>query len=157
MPTLRKSPSIEPTPKQVHFLAGFRDTIGLKTKRPELQDALFELIEHIREGRSVPERFYRKNRSRTPDALLESEGIMHLHLGAPSTPELVYLVQYDTHVVILEVTGHSHFRTAPPGKLLKTLHGSELAAWEAEREVENQASRQEVRAEAPPPTKARTE
>lgn len=145
MPKLKKSHSIEPKPKQVHFLAGFRDTIGLRTRRPDLQDALFELIEHIHKGRPVPERFYRRNRSSTPDVLLENDGIMHLHLGDPSTPELVYLVQYDSHVVILEVTDHAHFRTTPPGKILKTLHSSKLSAWEGEREAEEETLRQRVR------------
>ena len=39
----------------------------------------------------------------TPDPLLANHGIMHLHLGQPSTNHLLYLIQYADAVIFLEL------------------------------------------------------
>lgn len=120
---------IEARPKIVEKAASWRETIGL-AKRPDLQKELLPIIHCIRDGNLLPERYYRKNRTTTPDRLLETTGVMHLHLGHPNSRELLFLVQYSTSVLLLEVSDHAHFDNNPPGHVLMTLHKRRIAEWE---------------------------
>lgn len=40
---------------------------------------------------------------------------------------LVFVVEYEDRVVFLEINGHKHFRTDPPGSLLHALYSATLA------------------------------
>lgn len=121
-------PSLEAKAKRVHRAKSYRVSIDLKG-RPDLLAAYTALVRAIENGWTLPERFYRKDRHSTPDRLLEDEGVMHLHLGDQSTPELVYLMQFDNDVVLLEVSDHYHFTTTPPGSQLYRLHKLPPMEW----------------------------
>jgi hypothetical protein len=131
MVEILRLPHIERKPKEVEFLETYRDTIGL-SKRPELLTALETIIDCIESGRALPLGSYRG--STVLDELLEDEGYMHLHLGDPTTRELIFLVQYPHHVVILEITDHYHFKTRPRGAVLKRIHGKALVKSAAARQ-----------------------
>ena len=64
------------------------------------------------------------------DRLLDTEGIMHLHLGHSGTRELLFLVQYSDHVVFLEMSDHAHFANDPPGTQLRVLHENKIVELE---------------------------
>ena len=148
-----KLPSLETKAKRLHvspsWSPSWRDAIGL-SKRPELAEALVTIRRYITQNLDLPERFYRKDRLSSPDRLLEEDAIMHLHLGDPGTRELVFLRQYPSDVVFLEISNHDHFANDPPGSVLRQLHESKLVHWEAEREVEIAALKASVRAGLPP-------
>lgn len=114
--------SIEAKPKKVHKAETFRDSVGLKSKRPELAENLVHIVRCIENGHAIPEQFYRSRREETDDELLEMLGVMHLHLDHPGCRELLYLVQFDDHVVLLEVSDHIHVDTTPRGEILKRIH-----------------------------------
>lgn len=91
-----------------------------------LENDLNEIIDRIGAGRAIPERFYRAGIDRDPDELLDTLGIMHLHLGNRGSDELLFLVQYSERVVLLEINSHKHFATEPKGTLLAALHERHL-------------------------------
>jgi hypothetical protein len=105
-----KLPQIEPRPKEVHFDEGY-------VIKPVLTDAQIDDLDEIRirivRGRSLG-RFYR--RTTGYDSLLQSRGILHLHLGHAGSNELLYLRQYPRHVLFLRVDTHIHFEDRPVGK-----------------------------------------
>jgi hypothetical protein len=146
MPEPLKLSTIQPKPKEIVQAPSWRDIVGL-TKRPELKQAFDTILRCIRTGRSIPQEFYRANRDSTPDELLDREDVMHLHLGNPGTRELLYLIQYDDYVILLEVSDHYHFETDPPGTILNTLHGNKVKEWVANKDKE-MADQQAVKANA---------
>jgi hypothetical protein len=117
---------VESRPKAVDFAPNFKDWTGLVFSMPELENDLNELIERIGDGRLLPARFYRRGIERDDDALLEEDGIKHLHLGGADSDVLLWLVEYDDRVVLLEINSHKHFETEPPGSLLRSLHDNFL-------------------------------
>jgi len=117
---------IETKPKAVDFAPNFKDWTGLVFSTPELEDDLNDLIERIGDGRLLPLGSYRRGIDRDDDALLEAHGIKHLHLGGADSDVLLWLVEYDSRVVILEINSHKHFETEPPGSLLRSLHDNFL-------------------------------
>lgn len=114
--------TIEAKPKRVYKADTFRDSVGLKSKLPDLAANLVLIVRCIESGHPIPERFYRSRREETDDELLELLGVMHLHLDNPGSRELLYLVQFDDHVVLLEVSDHIHVDTQPRGEILKRIH-----------------------------------
>ena len=76
---------------------------------------------------------------------------MHLHLGGRHSDTLIFLIQYDDLVLLLESNSHVHFRTNPKGKNIAALvqswfvnlerdladaaHAAQLAIAEAERQA----------------------
>lgn len=140
----QRLPLIERKPKAVHVLSGFRDLIGL-ARRPDLAGKLIQIRSCIVNGSPLPSGCYRKGADDTVDALLEKEGIMHLHLGRQNTAELLWLIQYPDRVVLLEVSGHSHFATVPPGAALKRLYGGALRLHEAKHTETIEKSARELR------------
>ncbi len=144
MPIPLKLSSLERKAKRVHVSKSWRDAVGL-VRRQDIQQQLEEIRRYISAELDLPERFYRRNRDSTPDRLLAEDGILHLHLGHPGTSELLFLVQYASDVVFLELSTHYHFEFEPPGSVLRQLHDAKLAEWEAEREGEIQALRQSIR------------
>lgn len=124
-PALRlRLPRIEKKPKPV-YIQQFQDFAKVG-QSPDLQDELDDIIESIERGDGVPEAYYRAGIDRDKDGLLDDKGIMHLHLGGKNSPTLVFLVQYDDQVVLLETNSHIHFRTKPAGKNILALNQSWL-------------------------------
>jgi len=68
----------------------------------------------------------------TPDPLLANHGIMHLHLGQPSTNHLLYLIQYADAVIFLELNDHKYVRmaTLPSSQNLLAVHVAHLKRFE---------------------------
>lgn len=89
----------------------------------------------IADGSPIPPRYYRRNLDKTPDTLLQRTGIMHLHLAGQGSDELVYVVQFEDFVLILETNTHAHFQGEPPGRALSSLHYTPIsrAIWLAEQ------------------------
>jgi hypothetical protein len=103
--------------------------------------AFIELVRCITNGERVPERFYRAGINSDTDELLERTGIMHLHLGHPGTEQLIFLVQYEDDVVLLEINDHKHFRTEPNGALLQQLFQMKLREWEQAEDARRAAAK----------------
>lgn len=131
MPKRLTIPHIERKPKDVHVLASFDDPAGL-ARDPGIAKVLIHIRKCIENGSPLPTNYYRKGSSATYDTLLETHGIMHLHLGRPNTAELLYAVQYDDHVVFLELNDHRHLQTKPKGACLVSRHGLSILSKEAE-------------------------
>ena len=139
MPTRLKDPKIQGVPKKVQHAKSFRISVDLKRKA-ELFEALADIRNAIENGFTLPSGSYRANVLTTRDELLETHGIMHLHLGDENTRELLYLVQFPKRVVFLEVTDHIHFTTDPIGHLLLNHHGKTVAELSAQFEAEDAAA-----------------
>jgi hypothetical protein len=144
VPTRLRLPQIEQRPKKVHRAKSYRDIVGLD-KRPDLAKAIVTIVRNIENGTPLPHGYYRSGIGHTPDELLEIDGIMHLHLGHPGTRELLFLIQYSDHVLLLEVSDHAHFADDPPGTVLKALHEHKVRAQEAELETARKREADELR------------
>jgi len=95
-------------------------------------DDLNDIITQVSIGEDLSERFYRAGIDDDPDALLEQEGVIHLHLGGKNSDVLLFLVQYPDRVVLLEINTHKHFKTDPIGTLLRSLYEQYLLRSAAE-------------------------
>ncbi|WP_158043335.1 hypothetical protein [Skermanella pratensis] len=92
------------------------DHLDVKVSLSSRQQSDLELlIDLIESGGAVPDRFYRPSRDRRGDDMLVKGKVMHLHLDGPSNA-LVYLIQYDDAVLIIEVNSHIHLHDEPEGK-----------------------------------------
>lgn len=127
MPDRLRLAYIEVKPKKIHVVDSWRDPLGIKNDSREFQ-ALNLIRSTISTGTPLPRGYYRSDRDSTPDELLAMKGIMHLHLGNPSTNELLFLIQYPTYVALLEVNNHQHFKTDPVGTLLTSIHEMKVSA-----------------------------
>ena len=104
---------IEAKPKVIGFVG---DDLDIKVPlSPRQQDDLELLFESVEAGKPLPDRFYRPSMGRRGDDLLVNNKIMHLHLDGPSDA-LVYLIQYDDVVLIIQVNTHVHLLDKPEGK-----------------------------------------
>jgi hypothetical protein len=137
---------------------GFRDHSGAVTPGSEYDDDLDDIIDRISQGHTLPERYYRAGIDRDHDDLLETEGVVHLHLGGRNSDVLLFLVQYPDRVVLLEINTHKHFATEPKGSLLRAVHerhlariAQEVAAQLAEQATSIRASVDKLRKPRPPP------
>lgn len=65
--------------------------------------------------------YYRQGIGQDRDDLLMKHGVMHLHLGGPKSNALLYLLQYDSYVVLLCIDGHVYVDEHPVGKSLPVL------------------------------------
>lgn len=119
--------------KLVIRAAHFHDFVGI-ADRPDLVGDLARLIAKLESGVALPDRFYRAGVDRDEDRLLDETGLKHLHLGGRHSDVLVFLVEYADRVVLLEINDHKHFRTDPPGTLLRALHGGLLGDEDAAAE-----------------------
>lgn len=111
-----KKPRIVDTPKRVKVVGG---KLEIARRVSPLSDThkkdLEDLIEYIESGKTVPERYYRGSSDRRSDPLLALHGVMHLHLGDPSSNVLVYLIQYADVVLLICVDTHFHLKAVPLG------------------------------------------
>ncbi|HER8900620.1 TPA: hypothetical protein VMX41_001817 [Streptococcus pyogenes] len=94
---------------------------------------MLAIIRAIEAGTPLPRGSYRTSKGR--DILLESMGIMHLHLGRADSAELLYLIQYPEHVVLLEVGSHEHFGVPIGGKLDRDYGKAIITARERRRRM----------------------
>ncbi len=139
-PALRlRLPRIETKPKRI-FAERWHDFAGV-TKTPALMEELFQALQSIRRGDGVPAAHYRAGIDRDRDALLEEQGIMHLHLGGRDSDVLVFPIQYSDRVVLLESNMHVHFRTSPAGKNILALTQSWLGNLEQEMHAAAETAR----------------
>lgn len=116
MPRRLHLPTIEQKPKEVLFT----EPLSVVVKLTQAQEDFFaEIVAAIVEGRELPEGAYRRSQDR--DYLLEKLGVMHLHLVHPGSEELVFLIQYPDHVLIIEIGDHRHFRR-PIGAQFERTH-----------------------------------
>lgn len=97
--------------------------------KPDLQQHVLDLVEAIVDGDPLPDWAYRSgiDHDDPPDRLLSRYGVMHLHLGAKNSNDLLFLMQFQDHVVILAIGNHRHFAEEPPGKLLYQFHEAKVA------------------------------
>jgi len=133
MPKRLREARIRQTPLEVYRYPGFKNFVRPRQFQAVEQD-LLALIRAIENGIPLSEDFYRQgvDSNDPPDILLADHGIMHLHLGGSHSDVLVFLVQYDDGVPILEINDHKHFKTDPPGTYLRQLHETMLKRREAE-------------------------
>jgi hypothetical protein len=138
---------VQQSPKRVVTLdPQLKDYTGLGGREPYLSD-LLEIIRRIDQGLEIPLKFYRTGLDTTPDELLEATGVKHLHLGGRGSNVLLYLVEYDSFVVLLEINDHKHFGQLPVGKLLNAALGTPLETAVADAAPEaDRAARQRARA-----------
>lgn len=132
--------------KRVIFAPNMTDWIGALAD-PELAARFNQFIDCIKDGHIVPPNFYRRGIERTPDDLLEEEGIKHVHLDEGGGDVILFVVEYDDSVVFLEINTHRHFETEPVGSVLLSLHANCLRQQDAEageRREERIAERQQI-------------
>lgn len=89
---------------------------------------MLDIVDAIAEGRPLPKWAYRSgiDDNYPPDTVLSRYGIMHLHLGKKSSSELLFLMQFDDHVVVLAIGNHNRFAEDPPGSLLYNFHRAKV-------------------------------
>lgn len=108
---------IEATPKEVRFVG---DTLDVRIKLSnETALDLADLRDLVQSGSPLPGRYYRPSMARRSDDLLFNRGIMHLHLKSHDDDTVVYLIQYQDHIVIICIDTHKHLRAHPPGAGLR--------------------------------------
>ena len=118
-----RAPKIAAVRKAIRYADAFQDYTG-KADQDRYASDLEELLHRIGEGFALPDRFYRAGFDKGGDELLEIEGVKHLHLGGRNSDVLVYLVEYEHVVQLLEINDHKAFSSKPIGHLLRANHGS---------------------------------
>lgn len=126
MPKRQKLDKIEAKAKHVYKVDSWHDPAKLLDDE-DMGRKVLHVMKCIENGSPLPDGYYRKGIGRTGDTLLETDGIMHLHLGKSDTSELLYLIQYPDHVVLLELGDHAHFGTKPIGARLRSRHSVAVA------------------------------
>jgi hypothetical protein len=129
----------EAKPKRVIMAPNFRDWVDALGDA-EVARRYNDIADRIRDGRLLATRTYRRGIERDEDALLQEDGIKHLHLDNGGGDQLLFCVEYDDAVVFLEINSHRHFGTEPPGSVLLSLHRACL-----EREDQDASERRKGR------------
>lgn len=132
MPIRQKLSRLESKPKRVIMSSTFRDLGGLAQ-----DDDIAEAIDHIRtciaNGTPLRSGYYSKSAGMRPDTMLDTYGIMHLHVrGRWNTDELLWLVQYAEHVTFLELSDHKSFDRRPVGGRFYRYHSGGILTHEKE-------------------------
>jgi hypothetical protein len=116
--------------KPVYEAVGYGDRTGKVAKEYRLGNDLKAIIRAIRRGDLLPARAYRRGIERDYDELLDLYGIKHLHLGDIDDDVLLFLVEYEDFVVLLQSDGHLKHFDKPVGATLRKMHDSILAHWD---------------------------
>jgi hypothetical protein len=95
-------------------------TAGKVAALSPYKEDLVAFIRRIESGLQLPDSFYRTGVDDTPDELLAITGVKHVHLGLRGSNVLLYCIEYDTFVMLLEVNDHKHFGRVPVGALLRS-------------------------------------
>lgn len=115
---------LQPVKKGVEFSDLFR-IIPTDLTYDEIDSELEAIKEAIEIGCALDGRYYRQDLYLSTDTLLQTTGIMHLHLGSQTGDQLLWLIEYETYVLFLEVTGHlNRFSDKPPGRTLLDMHSA---------------------------------
>lgn len=101
------------------------------------QRDLGTILSAIRNGQVIEDRFYRRGIGTTSDELLRKEGIKHLHLGGQGSNCILYLIEYEEEVVLVEISDHRYLDSKPVGK------GLPHAGIQAEEKAIRSAAEQE--------------
>lgn len=116
----------EGKPKEVDHAPGFTDRTGLMKGDAKLRQNLHNIIYAIGKGNRLPEKCYRRGIDRDYDEMLDLYGINHLHLDEGGGDVLLFYVEYDDFVLLLEIDRHrDHFRS-PIASVLRALHRTGL-------------------------------
>lgn len=119
------------TARTVDRSPGFCDRSGLVRPDSKAADDLATIIHLLGEGSPIPERFYRNFVGDGKDQLLIDLGIKHLHLGGSTSDILLFLVEYEDKVLLLEINNHKAFSEEPVGTTLHRLHSNALSKEDA--------------------------
>lgn len=132
-----KLPRMQAKPLEVIVSPLYRANSYYRGK-PQLQQHVLDIIDAIAAGEVLPEWAYRSgvDLDDPPDRLLSRYGIMHLHLGSKTSNDLLFLMQFDDHVVILAISNHKHFAEDPPSKLLHQFHSQKVSEINKLREAQ---------------------
>lgn len=113
-------------PKRVDYSALWKPKPHLVPKGSAEEKDLLDIISAISRGNRVPAHCYRNRIGLTDDRLLDEQGIKHLHLGGASGDVILYLVEYEHFVLLLDIGSHKDLETEPPGSILASLHHASL-------------------------------
>lgn len=132
MPIRQTLSRLESKPKKVIMSSTFRDPGALAQ-----DDEIAKAIDHIRtciaNGTPLRSGYYSKGAGMRSDTMLDSYGIMHLHVrGRWNTDELLWLVQYPEHVMFLELSDHTPFDQRPVGGRFYRYHSGGILTREKE-------------------------
>ena len=116
--------------KRVYNAVGYGDRTGLVARDQRLTDDLKAIIRAIKQGDLLPAKAYRRGIGRDYDELLDLYGIKHLHLGEVGDDVLLFLVEYEEFVVLLQTDNHRKHFNKPVGSTLRKMHDSILANWD---------------------------
>jgi hypothetical protein len=87
-----------------------------------LRSQFHDLEDHIENGWTVPDEFYRLDVDQNRDRLLDETGIKHLHLNGRGSDAVVYLIELDDKVIFLRIANHAYLEDEPRGiRLLRAL------------------------------------
>ncbi|OLP57986.1 hypothetical protein BJF93_14260 [Xaviernesmea oryzae] len=140
MDDVLKLPRIQGKPLEVIVSPHFKANSYYRGK-PELEEHVLDIVDAIVQGKPLPHWAYRSgiDSNDPPDSVLARYGIMHLHLGSKASSELLFLMQFQHHVVILAIGNHKHFAEDPPGSLLHQFHQRKVIELNALREEQRVA------------------
>jgi hypothetical protein len=123
---LRHPRFIEGKAKQVDHALGFTDRTGQVKGNAALRDDLHRIIYAIGKGNRLPERCYRRAIDRNDDEMLQTYGINHVHLGKAGSDVLLFYVEYNDFVLLLEIDRHRDHFKPPVAEVLNRLHNTGL-------------------------------
>ncbi|MDH7974267.1 hypothetical protein QH494_18930 [Sphingomonas sp. AR_OL41] len=130
--------------RSIDYSPGFIDRGQRIAPGSQAESDLKEVIRLLGGGSLLPEKFYRNGVGRDYDQLLGDYGIKHLHLGGSTEDIILFLVEYEDSVLLLEVNGHEAFATKPVGSALRALHRSALQNFDS-ASTQNRAARLAVK------------
>lgn len=119
---------IEKKKKEVDTAASF--STALIANDPARQDELIDIVESIKRGDGVDERYYRSKIDEDYDRFLATYGVIHLHLENKGSDLLLYLVQYEDRVVLVYLGDHGDLSINPPGRVLQALIAGALKQYD---------------------------
>lgn len=103
------------------------DPKGLVDVGSKAEGDLATIIKLLGAGSPIPDKFYRNYVGNGQDELLNDFGIKHLHLGGSTSDILLFLVEFEGRILLLEINDHNAFAESPRGSTLRMLHQNALA------------------------------
>ena len=115
IPAPRLDDKLELKPKQVFKAPTWVDHTGQGASDPFAKN-LLDIRRRIEQGLELPPKYFRNGIGKTTDDLLQHTGVKHLHLGTIKSDVLLFLVEFDDFVVLLEIADHgTNFYNVPVG------------------------------------------
>ena len=126
MPVLQHLDRLELKAKKVLQSALFRPNAE-ELRRTGYGEQLVSIRRSILGGVRLDDWRYRRSGYEVPvDKALRDIGLMHLHLSPSHGDKLLWLLQYDTFVIFLEISGHEAFGSDPPGSSVLNFHSAAI-------------------------------